>query len=147
MILKERALGAGAAERARGGQEPPGDPGHHPVLPPPDTEEPLLYQANGSNAKPMAPTCVESSDRPSHTLFLLSARVTHYFSFLYVSHTIYPFCPTVPQTIPPFYPTVSHTVPPFWPTVSHTIPLFCPTAQYFSLSTFCHGPFPFRLPD
>ena len=30
-------------------------------------DEALIYQANGSNAKPMAPTCAESSEDPQLT--------------------------------------------------------------------------------
>ena len=39
------------------------------------TEETLSYRVNGSNAKPMAPTCAESSDRDSGRVSVWPTRV------------------------------------------------------------------------
>ena len=45
------------------GQHPQSGPTPPPEAAPPEHPiEELIYQANGSNAKPMAPTCAESSD-------------------------------------------------------------------------------------
>ena len=49
-------------------RECPPTPGLLPLL------QSLIYQANGSNAKPMAPTCAESADTPCPPLLLRPVR-------------------------------------------------------------------------